>query len=470
MLFNSTVFLLFICLFFAFWGFAQQKKNRLFFYVIIASFIFYGWWDWRYLFLLIGSGCIDFTVGLLMVRYPRHRKQLLLLSLVGNLGSLALFKYSVFFAENLEIALSAFGIDTNLVDVLPGFVTVLPVGISFYTFQSMSYTFDIYRGKLQPTRNILHFFAYLSMFPQLVAGPIVRARDLLGQLERPPLQTENYRWQGTKLVATGYFMKVVLADNLAPFVNEAFANPDQPSSAIYWWIIMIAFAFQIYYDFAGYSRIARGLAYWMGYEFPQNFDQPYVATSLQDFWRRWHISLSTWFRDYLYFPLGGSHVSRWRVHLNLWIVMLVSGLWHGAAWNFIIWGGVHAAFYSFERETSWSEHLKRIPYVGVLATIFVTNFIVIIAWVFFRSPTTDQAIFILQSMFAFGVVVPIASELVFWVIFAIIFELLFLSARHIFDVSFDNHKHMRRIAVIAILFMLSVFFRGPGSEFIYFQF
>lgn len=226
MLFNSVDFLIFSILFFLFWHLAKQRQTLRYLYIIVFSMIFYGWWDWRYLILLIGSGLIDFTVGLCIVRYPRYRLAFLILSICGNLGSLAAFKYGTFFADNLHNLLLSLGVTVNLVDNVPEFLNVLPVGISFYTFQSMSYTFDIYAGKLKPTHNIFHFFSYLAMFPQLVAGPIVRARTLLGQLASKPQVTEDLRWRGTKLIVSGYFMKVVLADNLAPFVNYAFDQPE----------------------------------------------------------------------------------------------------------------------------------------------------------------------------------------------------------------------------------------------------
>ncbi len=229
---------------------------------------------------------------------------------------------------------------------------------------------------------------------------------------------------------------------------------------------MIAFAFQIYYDFAGYSRIARGLAYWMGYQFPQNFNHPYIAKSLQDFWRRWHISLSTWFRDYVYIPLGGSRKGSFRTHLNFWIVMLVSGLWHGAAWNFIIWGSVHALFYSIERETKWSQHLSRIPYLGIIISVLITNVMVLIAWVFFRSPSTDQAFYILETLFMGQISGPIPGPLVIWLTLAVLFEAVLVGVRPQPHASLRLAQNM----AVAVLITGCVFLRGPGSEFIYFQF
>lgn len=234
--------------------------------------------------------------------------------------------------------------------------------------------------------------------------------------------------------------------------------------------MVIAFAFQIYYDFAGYSRIARGLAYWMGYTFPLNFDHPYIASSLQDFWRRWHITLSTWFRDYVYIPLGGSRVSHLRIHLNLWIVMLLSGLWHGAAWNFVIWGAVHATFYSFERLTNWSTHIRQIPYVGIVLSITTTNIVVLVAWVFFRSSTTDRALFIVNSMFSGTEIQTVTNGFVFWLAISLLFEGALIIHQH---VAINYHFVLPRqieILIVASIIVLTLYFRGPGSTFIYFQF
>ena len=306
MLFNSLVFLVFAALFFGLWPLIKPRRNFRYLFLVTCSFVFYGWWDWRFLFLIIASGLLDFFSGMGMVAHPKAKKFYLALSIMGNIGSLMVFKYSGFFADNLSALLSLLGLDLELRAGIPSFVLILPVGISFYTFQSMSYTIDVYKNQLKPTRNVLHFFAYLSLFPQLVAGPIIRAADLLPQLAENRSTTEQQRWEGLHLIVHGFVKKVFIADNLAYFVTEAFTNPIHSESYLFWWVIMTAFAFQIYCDFSGYSDIARGLAKWMGYDFMVNFNHPYIATSLREFWSRWHISLSTWFRDYVYIPLGGS--------------------------------------------------------------------------------------------------------------------------------------------------------------------
>jgi len=471
MLFNSLIFILFALLFFAVWPYARVRNNRRWACLIVASFIFYGWWDWRFLFLIIGSGLLDFGAGLGMERFPQRRRLLLVISILGNVGSLMVFKYSGFVARNLDALCALFGFNVHVASQVPHFMLILPIGISFYTFQSMSYTIDIYRGQLRPTRNVLHFFAYLSMFPQLVAGPIIRARDLLPQLLTVRPSTEQERWDGMKLIIQGYFKKVVIADNLAPLVTGAFSAATLSDSTSYWWFIMIAFAFQIYCDFSGYTDIARGLAKWMGYEFALNFNHPYISTSMREFWTRWHISLSSWFRDYVYIPLGGSKVGTWRSHVNMWLTMLISGLWHGAAWHFVIWGGLHALFLSVERITKWPEVIKRIIGGNMLALVLV-NVQVLVAWVFFRAETMEQAMYIIRTMFSFSGALRsgLGHDDTIYLAIAILSELcVFL---HLGTKPLVSQKVQRALSPIAwvLVIVACIYLRGPGSEFIYFQF
>ncbi len=475
MLFNSLIFLLFALVFFTLWHFIKKGTNNLrWLFLVLASFFFYGWWDWRFLFLIIGSGLIDFIAGLGIARFPKQKTAWLIASLLANLGSLTVFKYSSFFANNLEILFSWFGLSIDLSSRLPEFVLILPVGISFYTFQSMSYTIDIYRNQLTPTKNILHFFAYLSMFPQLVAGPIVRAKDFLAQLKKPRKVGELERWNGAKLIVIGFFKKVVLADNIAPMVNAAFIDSDPSHSTIYWWGIMTAFAFQIYFDFSGYSDIARGLAKWMGFHFKVNFNHPYIATSIRDFWTRWHISLSTWFRDYVYIPLGGSKKGKLRGHLNMWITMLVSGFWHGASFNFVIWGGLHALYLSLERIFKLPRLLKKLFLGKYLAWAFLMAQ-VLIAWVFFRATSFSQAFQIVGDMLSFNFsesfapLFTYANAVIFLAIAVVIegFFLLGIQPKRWF--SKDVYFYLE-VVYVALLIVACVFLRGEGQQFIYFQF
>ena len=347
MLFNSLAFLVFAAIFFAVWPRIRHLLVTRSTFIVAASFVFYGWWDWRFLFLIIASGLVDFCCALGIEKFPKARKAFLFLSLFCNIGSLAVFKYLDFFIENLNSTSQWISSPLNI----PAAELILPVGISFYTFQSMSYTIDVYKGEMKPTRNLSHFFAYLSMFPQLVAGPIVRARELIPALESHQPVKQGDLWLGLRWIVHGYFKKMVIADSFAPVVASAFESGSVAPSCSYWWCIVVMFAFQIYCDFSGYSDIARGLGKWMGFDFPENFNHPYIARGFRDFWSRWHISLSTWFRDYVYVPLGGSRVSQPKAHFNMWVTMLISGFWHGAAWTFLIWGALHALYLSVERAT-----------------------------------------------------------------------------------------------------------------------
>ena len=471
MLFNSIEFLVFLGAFLAIWPLFRSRDNRRWLCLVAASFFFYGWWDWRFLFLLTASGLIDYGVGLGMKRFPRHRKPLLIASIAGNLGTLATFKYLDFVIENANSAFALFGADLQISPAR----LVLPIGISFYTFQSMSYTIDVYRGTLKPTRNILHFFAYLAMFPQLVAGPIVRACDLLPQLARAVRPTEQQRWDGLRLIVYGFFKKVVIADSLAPVVGAAFSATTVVDSAAYWWTIMIMFAVQIYGDFSGYSDIARGLAKWMGYDFPLNFNTPYIASSFRDFWARWHISLSTWFRDYVYLPLGGSRRGRLAGHVNMWSTMLLSGLWHGASWTFVGWGAVHASLLSIERITDWPKRILRLPGGRHLATLLVFC-TVTIALAVFRAQSLSQAWAVISTMFCITHANPDAlRELIHW---RSLLPVAAIGLHHAYlHFGIDrltlpdwNLRPILQPAVLAMLIWACIFLRGTGNAFIYFQF
>ena len=344
MLFNSSLFLLFALIVFpAVWGARHRAQNLI---LLVASYAFYGAWDPRFLLLLLGSTIVDYFVAreLVATDSTRKRRWLLFVSCAVNLGSLGFFKYFNFFVESADALLAAVGLEAlgGRLDI------VLPVGISFYTFQTMSYTIDVYRGRLRPTRDLLDFALYVSFFPQLVAGPIERATNLLPQIEQPRKVTRDDLAVGAWLVTIGFFKKCVIADNLALVVDAAFSSSDTPSGFVCLFAIY-AFAFQIYCDFGGYSDIARGLARMMGIRIILNFDFPYIATNPQEFWRRWHISLSTWLRDYLYIPLGGSQGGTLLTYRNLLITMVLGGLWHGASWLFVLWGVYHGALLCVHR-------------------------------------------------------------------------------------------------------------------------
>jgi alginate O-acetyltransferase complex protein AlgI len=467
MLFNSLIFILFAVVFFLVSKIIGTKVKGRLIWLTLASFFFYGWWDWRFLFLIIFSGLVDYFAALGMYRYPGRKKVFLIFSILANIGSLSLFKYSGFIAENLD---TLFGLEGNisLAAHVPEFFLITPIGISFYTFQSMSYTFDVYREKLKPTRSVLHFFAYLAMFPQLVAGPIVRAKSMLSQLLTVTPVTKEAQWAGFRLIVKGYFKKMVIADNLAPIVVAAFSSPEMNQSSLFWWGVIIAFAFQIYCDFSGYTDIAIGLGKWMGYELPENFNHPYFSTSMREFWSRWHISLSTWFRDYLYFPLGGNRKGKFRAHINLWITMIISAFWHGAAWTFIMWGVVHAFFSSVEKITRWPDKMERKILTRILAW-FIITIQVLIAWVFFRANSIGQAWEILQVMFSFhgGNSLGWGFNGTVFILAIVIMELFYLLR---FEEKVQKKYPVFEMVLYAVIIAVIVFFRGEGSEFIYFQF
>ncbi|MBN2211892.1 MAG: MBOAT family protein [Sedimentisphaerales bacterium] len=479
MLFNSLEFLIFLALFFIAWPWMKRTNNTRWGYLTVTSFFFYGWWDWRFLFLITGVGLINFFAGMAIDRLRRGRLFFLVLTIIANLLPLAIFKYLDFSINNLNAVLSFFNSSARV----PLQHIILPVGISFYTFQAMSYSIGIYQNELKPTYNVLHFFAYLALFPQLVAGPIVRASHLLPQLTHVHTTTEQIRWDGFKLVIYGYFKKVVVADTIAPAVSAAFSAKMMPDSGGYWWTVMILFAYQIYCDFSGYSDIARGLGKWMGYDFPVNFDHPYISASFREFWTRWHISLSTWFRDYVYIPLGGSRHGKWAAHKNMWITMLLSGLWHGAAWPFIIWSALHAFYLSLERITKWPEKLLKIPF-GRHLTVLAVFILTVIAWVFFRtgslgglssSEQLSRAGAIIASMFSFHNLTNFAGGDIDNN--AINVMLLMLVRQLTFHFGLTERRWLPNRAqgvlepfYMAVLILMCVFMRGPADQFIYFQF
>lgn len=472
MLFNSLPFLFFFVLFFALWPSLKRTPTARWSGLVGFSFLFYGWWDWRFLFLLIFSGLIDYGAALAMDQQPKHRRFWLLLSLLGNLGSLGIFKYSGFVAQILDDGAALLGWNTELYAQMPEFTLILPVGISFYTFQSMSYTIDVYRRQLKPTRHILHFFAYLSLFPQLVAGPIVRAKHLLHQLAVHQRVSSVRAWYGLRLMAYGFFQKMVLADNLAPIVNQAFNSASNHTSTAYWWMVMVAFSFQIYFDFAGYSSIARGLAQLMGYRFRQNFDHPYHAASLQDFWHRWHISLSTWFRDYVYIPLGGARASRGRMHRNIWITFLLSGLWHGAAYHYVLWAVAHSVGWSLERLTRWPQRMQQMTGGVWLNRLLVWVFLVQ-TWLLFRGESLEQIHHIWSCMWwPDGRQFEASAYLDAWVFigWGIGVESWYALKRRYPRLRIWSRGAVYECVTFACLVMACVYLRGAASEFIYFQF
>ncbi len=395
MVFNSLVFLVFFVVVYSLYRLLPHRGQNIL--LLVASYFFYGWWDWRFLSLIFVSTLIDYWAGLAIERAgdsAARRKFPLWISLVTNLGILGFFKYFNFFADNLGVLLQGLGISAAArhLDI------ILPVGISFYTFQTMSYTLDIYRRQMRATRSFLDFATFVAFFPQLVAGPIERASRLLPQIEAPRILTRAGLESGLWLAAWGLFKKCVVADNLAVLVDSAFGAPATTGPIAL--LALYAFAFQIYCDFSGYSDIARGLARLMGIELMVNFDNPYFALNPKDFWARWHISLSSWLRDYLYIPLGGNRKGRRRTYINLALTMLLGGLWHGAAWTFVAWGAFHGlllVIYHGWTEIRAARDAAASGRFVWLRRVWMFH-LVCLGWLFFRAETLGQVGDMLRAM------------------------------------------------------------------------
>lgn len=393
MLFNTLTYLWFICIvFFTYWIVLGKNVRWQNLFLFVASYCFYGWWDPRFLILIFFSSSIDFFLGRAIFRQKIQAKRRLLLGtcIFLNFGLLGFFKYYNFFIDSFSNILEVVGFDVHLSTLK----IILPVGVSFYTFQSLSYSIDVFRKKIQPTNDFISFMTFVSFFPQLVAGPIERASHLLPQfLEKRRFDSAQII-SGLRFILYGLFKKMVIADRLAYFVDQVYSSPSQ-----YGGIELITatfmFGFQIYCDFSGYSDIAIGSARLLGFDLMQNFKFPYFSINFQDFWRRWHISLSTWFRDYVYIPLGGNRVSARKWVLNILITFTVSGLWHGAAATFIIWGFLHGLYLVAEKLINdWMMPVKTNRWIGFLTTFILVN----LTWIFFRSGTFIQSIEIIGHL------------------------------------------------------------------------
>lgn len=467
MLFDSPVYLLFLTLVvLAYWRLCWRKQNLL---LLAASYFFYGWWDWRFLAVMVTSTLVDYSFALKIAdsRQAQLRKTLLTASLVMNFGFLGFFKYCNFFVDSLTHVLAFAGVHHISTFFLK---IILPPAISFYTFQEVAYIVDVYHGKQQPSRSLVDYALFISLFPHLIAGPIQRPSHLLPQVQRPREFDSRKFFDGLMLILSGLFRKCVIADNCALLANAAFAG--QLGHGFFSLLVgAYAFAWQIYGDFSGYSDLARGSAQLLGFHFMVNFRQPYLATSLQDFWRRWHISLSSWLRDYLYIPLGGNRRGEFRTYLNLLITMLIGGLWHGANWTFVVWGGVHGGWLAIERFFT-SRILRRddvnLGWAGRLAALTVVG----LAWMFFRANSVAEALRMLNGITNFAwrpdydpalgylAVVSIVALAIDW-------RLESAKEEYIFETS------RPRIALAAALGMcavITVFGALESSAFIYFQF
>ncbi len=474
MTFSSYTFLIFIVVVFALHRalptFRAQKIN-----LTIAGFVFYAAWNPPFVLLLMMATVVDWFLARAIAASedPRQRRLWLTLSLCSNLGMLAFFKYSNFLLQNFIALAHSVGIEY----APPAFDIILPIGISFYTFQTLSYTMDVYRRDMPPAKTFLDYALFVGFFPQLVAGPIVRASDFLPQCEKARVPTSSELGWGIHLFLLGLFQKIVVADGLlAPIVERVFDSQDAPS-ALGAWAATLAFAVQVFADFAGYSSCAIGLALLFGFSLPDNFRAPYAAIGFSDFWRRWHISLSTWLRDYLYISLGGSRRGAWRTNVNLLLTMVLGGLWHGASWNFVTWGTLHGLFLAGERSARarFGQALVWTRWPAQLVLTAGTFLLVCLTWIFFRAPTHDRSLGILAA--AVGLGQPQAGNLLshFEIVLAVGVTAAMLAAHRLMRDQTLEDLYGRTPGWLRIAFvagMTTLIFMSPGEDraFIYFQF
>lgn len=481
MLFNSFEFLFFLPIVFMLYWFVFKPRRWQNLLVVIASYIFYGWWDWRFMFLIAFTSICSFVSGLLIERFEGRRnwqKTVSATNIIINLGILGVFKYYNFFIENLDVLFSAIGwkLDWATVNI------ILPIGISFYTFQALSYSIDVYQKKIPATHHIVEFFAYISFFPQLVAGPIERATNLLPQFQSIRHFDYHKAVDGCRQMLWGFLKKMVIADNCAQIIDESWSNYSElPSAALI--ILGILFTFQIYCDFSGYSDIAIGCARLFGINLSRNFQLPYFSCSIPEFWRRWHISLMSWLRDYVYIPLGGSHGGKTRTIANILIVWIISGLWHGANWTFVCWGLFHAVIiitYTLlgidtkSRDTTVIG--KLLPTAKIFFQIVLTFSLAVIGWIIFRANTMTQAIdffhTIISNDFYDGAKVQGRFVLIYSTI-PLIIEWLQRDKEHALQIPTHNRiwkYRLSRWSLYILIVFIIVFFRGGQTNFIYFQF
>ena len=473
MLFPSFAFLVFLPVVYLLYWYAVNRDLRLQnLFILGASYVFYGWWDPRFLALLFGSSMADFLFAIAIDRASssREKKGWLVFSLVSNLGLLALFKYFNFFRDGLEDLMQGIGMQPDL----PTLHLILPIGISFYTFQSLSYTIDVYRGRLKATRRPVEFLAFVSLFPQLVAGPIERAVDLLPQFQRPRRFDRAQATDGLRQMLWGFFKKMVIADGCGPVVDGIFDSPVDTTPGLTLFFGAFFFAFQIYGDFSGYSDIAIGCARLFGFNLSRNFAYPYFSRDIAEFWRRWHISLSSWFRDNVYMPLGGwrSKLGRFR---NIMITFAVSGFWHGANWTFVTWGVLHGTYYlpTILRDGKAKRDdasLRDLP--AIVATFLVVLF----AWVFFRAPGVPQALAYLKYMVLHvalhpGIVLYWMKQHVTWlIVVTLIIE--WRSRRRQHALAILPRSAPLRWGIYTLLTLVIILYMDVQTthEFIYFQF
>ncbi len=481
MLFNSLEFLVFCPLVFLLYWFVFRRAKWQNLLIVAASYVFYGWWDWRFLLLIAFTSLMSYGSGLLIERFDGNRRAQRAVSaanIVSNLAVLFIFKYYNFFVDNLgTLLMSLFGYQMDWVTSN----IVLPVGISFYTFQALSYSIDVYQRKVRATHDIVELFAYISFFPQLVAGPIERATNLLPQFQRKRRFDYGQAVDGMRQMLWGFVKKLVIADNCALLIEERWNHfQDLPGLSLF--LLGVLFTFQIYCDFSGYSDIAIGCARLFGFNLMRNFNFPYFSRSIPEFWRRWHISLMTWFRDYIYFPLGGSRCSKPKAIRNVYIVWAISGLWHGANWTFICWGLYHGTLlfiYNLlgvkgkqQHDVAWGRYL---PSVKELLQILLTFFFVVIGWIIFRAESMQQATSFLKAMVTndFYNSSAFTGGTYLLSCFAVLaIEWLQRDKQHALQFPSTKPFNYRAVrwGVYYLMILLLYIFAGTGQNFIYFQF
>jgi len=474
MVFSSVIFLVyFLPVFLAIYFLTPRAAKN---YVLLAaSIFFYAWGAPRFIFVILGTTTVDFYFVKLLynARSENKRKLFLILSLCLNVGLLFYFKYCNFFVENFNVVLNTLGMkEVSWTQV------ILPIGISFYTFESLTYVIDVYRRVHKPLDNFLQYQLYIILFPKLIAGPIIRYHEISDQIaDRSANDTVNNKLTGFFRFVIGLSKKVLIANTMALKADEIFALPPAELTTVTAWIGMLAYTFQIYFDFSGYSDMAIGLGKMLGFKFPENFDNPYTSRSITEFWRRWHITLGSWMKNYLYIPLGGNKVqSKRRLYFNLWLVFLVSGFWHGAAWTFIIWGIYHGLFLILERMFL----LKIFEKIGKIPSMLITFLLVAIGWVFFRADTTAQAIAFTGKLFSFTFAEGpyLDYEFRFYFVLAVVFS-FFTSCKpgrkiqeQIYFSKYSTEGHAAGMLVFCFLFTLSLaaITSSGFNPFIYFRF
>lgn len=477
MLFNSFIFLIFLAIILPIYYTIPRRWRSV--HLLVVSYIFYGYWDWRFCSLLALSTIVDFFIGLKLynAKSLRTKKVLLWASLGVNLGILGFFKYFNFFVDSFESMVTGFGGNLDYLHLN----IILPVGISFYTFQTMSYTIDIYRNNLKPTKSLLDFAVFVAFFPQLVAGPIERATHLLPQITRLKSPDRTQIKEGVALIVLGLFKKVMIGDASGRLVDRIFGHIEQFSS-VELLVALVLFSVQIYADFSGYSNIARGLGKLLGIELMRNFEQPYLSANITEFWRRWHISLSSWLRDYLYISLGGNRKGETRTYINLMLTMLIGGLWHGASWNFVIWGGLHGIYLAVHKWMLQGEKIKPQPQgirniggvMKYLVSAFGTYILVLFTWLFFRASDFQTVTIFFSKIFDWQTselgwrFIKIGFSYVALTMAIDLFE--FLTKSHAFVLKIPLKPVRYGIMVPMFVIVIIYMFQAEPLPFVYFQF